>query len=117
MKKISIEAARALTERKNFRKSNTEVKVDNSGNAHLYLFGNRIAVNTAGNDFFITTAGWWTRTTFDRLGALPLVSIRKNRNRLTISGAQWDGDWILIAAIFPVLITNKQNPPSYDWRN
>lgn len=34
MKKISIEAARALRERKNFRKSNTEVKVDNSGNAH-----------------------------------------------------------------------------------
>ena len=104
MKKISIEAARALRERKNFRKSNTEVKVDKRGNAHLYLFGNRIAVCTANNDLFVTTAGWWTRTTFDRLQALPLVSIRKNRNRLTISGAQWDGDWILIAAISPVLL-------------
>lgn len=115
MKKISVAAAAALMQRKNFSRSNTEVKVDKVGNAHLYLFGNRIAVCTASNDLFVTTANWWTRTTFDRLGALPLVSIRKNRNRLTISGAEWDGDWILIAAIPPILITKKQNPPYYDY--
>jgi hypothetical protein len=71
MRKIEQQMRDAVCQRRNWRKGNTEVRIDANGAAHIYLHGNRIA------QFLCmfrpvpeTFARWPTRTTAGRLRAM-----------------------------------------------
>jgi len=61
----------------------------------LRLFGNPIAEWTS-DGLIISTCGWPSPTTLDRLCAIPGVSIRKRNGTLFIDGQEWDGSDKLI---------------------
>lgn len=112
MRKITQEAIRAFSKGKNFKKSNTEVKV--LGRVHgkpnrieLLLHGNVIAYqnwryleNTEPSSFsdrmmlkqlWITSAGWPTNTTKERLNALNGVNIYQKDFQWYLNGEAWNG--------------------------
>ena len=103
MRKISIDSATALMEFKDFKRSNTEVRVTEYGNcleSTLYLFDNLIARHV--NDELgrstleITNADYFTVTTKDRLNALPDIYIQQRKGDWYLNGEYWDGEWIVI---------------------
>ena len=96
MRKISSDAAAALMSYKKFKRSNTQVTVDESGAAYLYLFGNMIACHEADGTLKITDAGYSTVTTKDRLNALPHVSIYQRKSVWYLNEEEWDGDWDIV---------------------
>ena len=50
--------------------------------------------NRVGNRLQITTAGWNTVTTRERLNGLPNVSVIQRKGKLYLNGKEWDGEWI-----------------------
>lgn len=94
MRKVSILAANALMNKKPFKRGNTQVSVM-AGVSDLFLYGNWIAT-FRGNKIEITTSGWNTRTTLDRLNALPGVYASIKKGVLYLNGEVWDGRWIEI---------------------
>ena len=77
---IDTDAAARLIARRNFRRSNTTVEVDDEGDAHMFLFGNHIATHTHDDRWYIRNAGWNSRTTRSRLTALPNVRAGSRKN-------------------------------------
>jgi hypothetical protein len=89
-----------------FRRDNTEVRVTDYS-VSIYLFGNKIASRRIGlglladannpigpsspYEFTITTCGWPTNTTKDRLNALPNVHIHQLKGMWYLNGEKWDG--------------------------
>lgn len=70
------------------------------GNSHtdgckLLLHGNEIAVHVKGG-FDITTAGWNTPTTRERLNGIPGVSVCVKNGQLYLNGQPWNGDYTFI---------------------
>lgn len=59
----------------------------------LILFGNVIA-EWRNNRLWITTAGFSTKTTKDRLNTIPKVSVFVKNETLYLNNKIWDGDWI-----------------------
>tara|TARA_R100001230_G_C5613473_1_gene124490 strand:+ start:295 stop:666 length:372 start_codon:yes stop_codon:yes gene_type:complete len=96
MRKISSDAAAALMSYKKFKRGNTQVTVDESGAAYLYLFGNMIACHEVSGELKITDAGYSTVTTKDRLNALPHVSIYQRKSVWYLNEEEWDGDWDIV---------------------
>lgn len=104
MRKITQEAVQAFKSNQNFRKSNTEVKVQKDI-TKLSLFGNTIAVKD-NRGIKVTNCGWQTNTTKERLKAL----LPSNVGICTIKGnwyftkgdliRPWDGREIYIQEIF-----------------
>lgn len=88
-RQITENAVRAFLLGDNFNQSNTTVQADCTG-VRMYLFGNLIA-NRVGNRLQITTAGWNTVTTRERLNGLPNVSVTQRRGKLYLNGKEWDG--------------------------
>lgn len=71
-------------------------RVDNteSTGTQLWLFGKLIA-EWRGTDLWVTTAGYDTNTTRDRLNGIPGVQVyHRKRGILFLNGQPWDGDWI-----------------------
>lgn len=106
-KKISHLSVDAILAHKTFSRDNTQVIKDDDGDYHLYLFGNEIIKHTHDNRLFITTANWNTRTTRDRLNALPNVWISSVKKEPTINGNPWNGKWTEIIIAGPVLILSQ----------
>lgn len=69
MWKICEEAAKKFYEKKPFRRGNTEVV--NEDTVLLLLHGHAIA-KSMGNEVFVRSCGWFTKTTKNRLNALLL---------------------------------------------
>ena len=95
MRKISLAALKAFNGRYNFSKSNTRVDV-NEGSVFLYLHGNLIARKPKGEAIEITTAGWDTPTTKERLNAFAGVRLTTRKGTLFLNDTEWDGSWITI---------------------
>ena len=93
-RQITENAVRAFLLGDNFNQSNTTVQADCTG-VRMYLFGNLIA-NRVGNRLQITTAGWNTTTTRERLNGLPNVSVTQHKGQLYLNGKEWDGELITI---------------------
>jgi len=110
-RKVTIDSVEAFRTRKNKRTHNTVVSVDKDGNASMYLFGNRIAVLTADNRLFITTAGWNTSTTRSRLSSIGKFRVRVSGGGLKLDGVDWDGRWVEVVEANPVSIYFKNEPP------
>ena len=93
-RQITKNAVRAFLLGENFKQSNTEVLADCTG-VYMYLFDNLIA-NRVGNRLQITTAGWNTTTTRERLNGLPNVSVTQRKGQLYLNGKEWDGELTVV---------------------
>lgn len=76
--------------------SNTNVVTEN-GVSKMYLFGNLIAVmehTPTGGTMRITNAGWFSKTTKERLNGLPNVRINQSKGEWFLNGQKWNGSFI-----------------------
>ena len=96
MKQITIDAIRAFRNGNNFKRGNTQVKTyAHSNYRELLLHGNVIAdMNEDG--LYISSCGWETSTTKERLNALPNVSIYQRNFQWFLNGKAWDGSRIKV---------------------
>tara|TARA_Y100001972_G_scaffold103843_1_gene130421 strand:+ start:1281 stop:1565 length:285 start_codon:yes stop_codon:yes gene_type:complete len=94
MRKITEDAIRAFRNRQEFKRGNTEVRVFGHL-CQLRLHGNVIAEDKDG-ELWITSAGWESNTTKERLNGFPTVSIHQKDYQWFLNGHAWDGEWILI---------------------
>ncbi len=62
----------------------------------MKLYGNRIAYryNDPERTLSISTTGWFTNTTKERLNAIPGVRIHQKNWQWYLNGEQWDGQLI-----------------------
>lgn len=68
---------------------------DFTNGKQLLLHNNLIAEHRT-DGLWITNAGWPTRTTKERLNALPNVYIQQKKGKWYLNGDEWDGDWIRV---------------------
>ena len=92
MRKITQQAYQAFINKEPFAKSNTAVHVAEDGDVALFLHGNIIAKQVDGI-LSITTAGWPTNVTKERLNALPGVRIHQSKGVWYLNDIFWDGSW------------------------
>tara|TARA_R110000782_G_scaffold153539_1_gene245989 strand:+ start:780 stop:1082 length:303 start_codon:yes stop_codon:yes gene_type:complete len=93
MRKITQEAIRAFTHRKNFKKANTQVMAHSDGWTGLFLHGNLIA-EIENHQLIINDGGWQSNTTKDRLNGLPHVHIQQKNFQWYLNGEGWNGEKI-----------------------
>lgn len=90
MRKISNSIAIAFSETGVKSVGNTK-----TGGTKIWLHNNIIAEKRT-DGLYITTCGWPTNTTKDRLNALPGVHIRQVDFQWILNGKAWNGEWITI---------------------
>lgn len=96
MRKITREAYQAFINKEPFAKSNTAVQVSEDGSVvQLLLHGNVIAKQVNGT-LSITSAGWPTNTTKERLNALPGVCIHQAKGVWYLNDMYWNGEWVIV---------------------
>lgn len=97
MRKITDHSVGAFLARKPFKQANMEVRVDGAvgegSTSVLLLHGNEIAKLYSDGSIDVTNAGWFTRTTKDRLNGIPGVSINQKAGVWYLNGVEWDGSW------------------------
>lgn len=91
MRKITKATVNAFLNRETLSTGNTVSTGDD-----LRLHRNKIAEHRA-DGIYITTAGWETKTTLERLNGIPGVYIYRKKGDLFLNGILWDGDWIKIS--------------------
>ena len=69
MRLITMEMSDAVHSRRCYKKSNTEVIIDNNSNASVYLFENKI-IQTDGEEVTYDSCGWKTNIAKERLNGL-----------------------------------------------
>lgn len=60
----------------------------------LFLHGNVIARHRPDGSIAITTSGWNTPTTRERLNGLPGVKVYVRSHQLYLNDRPWDGTWV-----------------------
>ena len=95
MRSITVEAVKHFNSASSFKKGNTQVKVLPNVTV-LILFGNEIAYkyNDPQNTLSITTAGYKTNITKERLNGLSNVSIYQSKGIWYLNGTEWNGKLI-----------------------
>ena len=88
MRKITREIVSAF-----MRRETKTIGNSRTDGTTLYLHGNAIAKHCLDGSMKITTAGWNTPTTRERLNGLPGVSVWVRRGQLYLNGEKWDGKW------------------------
>ena len=91
MRQITKESVNAFLNRQPFNKSNTSVSNLN-GKYYLSLFSNIIAVLHPDNTLMITSSGWQSNTTKERLNALKGVNIVQRNFAWYLNGKEWNGE-------------------------
>lgn len=97
--KISTQAAKCLLKVKDFKSDNTRVETDivfNKNVARLYLHNNHIATYYECGHLLVSNAGWFTKTTKERLNAIPNVNVFQKKGKWYLNGNEWDGQWAMI---------------------
>lgn len=89
-RRITQEAVRAFYAGEKLTKSNMFIK-----DKQMFLHGNMIAKIEEGQ-LKISTCGWHTPTTKERLNGLSGVSVHTKNYQLYLNGEKWDGDWIAL---------------------
>ena len=90
MRKITKESIKAFYNREPFKKSNMTVE-NKEGKTYLKVFDNVIAILDEVNELFITTAGWNSVTTRERLNGLSGVRLGTKKEQLYLNNIPWDG--------------------------
>jgi len=94
MRMITKRAFQAFKMNKNFKLDNTKV-VSDSRSTSMYLHGNEIARKCHETGMVeVTTAGWNTPTTKERLK--PFICVHSINYNLHMDGMPWSGDWTCI---------------------
>jgi hypothetical protein len=95
MRKITEKSIKAFLNAEPFKLGNTEVVVLPNVTV-LKLFKNEIAYmfNDPERTLSITSAGWKSNTTKERLNALPQVSITQKKGEWYLNGTLWNGKLI-----------------------
>jgi len=95
MRKITIESVMAFMEARPFKKDNMTIEVLPNVTI-MTLFGNRIAYryNDPNRTLSITTCGWKSATTKERLNAIPGVYINQKKGQWYLNGEVWNGNLI-----------------------
>jgi len=95
MRKITRDSVNAFMSATKFKRSNTEVRVQASVTV-LILFGNQIAYryNNPERTLAITTCGWKSNATKERLNGIPDVHIQQEKSKWYLNGVLWDGKLI-----------------------
>lgn len=93
MRQITKDAIASLIAHRPFKRSNTSVRIMSNGDAELYLHGNHIATYTHDDSLHITSAGWKSNTTKERLNGLPNVHIYQRNYEWYLNGEFWNGFW------------------------
>lgn len=95
MKKITEKSIEAFMNAEPFKSSNTQVEILPNVTI-LRLFGNAIAYryNDPLRTLSVTTAGWDTVTTRERLNGIPFVRVSKRKGQLYINDYPWDGSLV-----------------------
>ena len=90
MRKVSkvITAAFYSNEAKKVANTTTDGKA-------IFLHGNKIAEKRDGQ-IWITSAGWNTSTTKERLNSLSGVSINQKNGDWFLNGEKWSGGWVSV---------------------
>jgi hypothetical protein len=96
MRKITEKSVGCFMNATKFSEGNTSVEVQIVGvNARvvmLKLHGNTIAEKHENpHRIIITTCGWNTQTTRERLNGIPGVSTYTRKGQLYLNGEKWDG--------------------------
>jgi len=94
MRQITKRAFQAFKMNKNFKLDNTKVVSDHHS-TNMYLHGNEIARKCHDTGLVeITTAGWNTPTTKERLK--PFACVHTVNFGLHLDGLLWNGDWTVL---------------------
>lgn len=99
MRKITQQAIDAFMNYQTFNSGNTTVKIDpviDGVESELYLHGNLIAKRFYSGEIQITSAGWPTNATKERLNGIPGVRINQKNGEWYLNGEKWNGEWIKI---------------------
>lgn len=94
MRKITSQAVDSFYSKGNFKQSNTKVFYSKSQDtSYLALHGNTIAIlYHPTNKLMISSCGWQTNTTKERLNALKGVRIHQKNFVWYLNGEEWDGE-------------------------
>ena len=95
MRAISVAAYHAFRTHSVWKRDNTEVTPEG-----VWLHGNQIVRRGPDNLVYVTTAGWRTNVTIDRL--TPFVeprSISRRNGRLFVGNREWNGEWAPLQAL------------------
>ena len=87
MRQITRESRNAFLNGQNFNKQNMFVSHEN-GKSKMFLHGNLIAKIENGK-LYISSAGWQTANTKERLNSLPGVSIQQKNFVWYLNGSEW----------------------------
>jgi len=90
--KTAWRARRALLAGKPFRSDNTRVDIDEGV---LWLYRSAVVRRVVGG-WLLSTCGWPTNTTFDRLGVWVSGSLYRSRGVIYVCGHRWRGDTRLV---------------------
>tara|TARA_R110002110_G_scaffold414828_1_gene646076 strand:- start:1510 stop:1803 length:294 start_codon:yes stop_codon:yes gene_type:complete len=94
MRQITTRAFSAFRANQDFSLDNTRVTSDENQTS-MYLHGNCIARKCRKSGMVeITTAGWNTPTTKERLK--PFAGVHTIKHELHLEGLPWTGDWTVI---------------------
>ncbi len=91
MRKVTSEIVRAFMAGDSLTVGNTQT----DGQA-IWLHGNKIA-EWRGTGMWITTAGWQTNTTKERLNGLPGVKVDTKNFDLFLNDKAWNGAWVKVS--------------------
>ena len=93
MRQITIDAIRAFNNNYKFKRSNTEVRIFgyDTNVTQLILHGNIIAYKD-NTGTYISTCGWHTVTTKERLNGLHGVHIEQRNYIWYLNGIEWNGE-------------------------
>jgi hypothetical protein len=112
MADISRDAAVKFHAYKRFKRTNTRVEIDNEGNAHMFHHGSLIAIKKTDGSIYVTNAGWFSRTTKERLNEVIIPGRITQKNwKWSLNGTPWNGSWALIINGDPISIAILDNPP------
>lgn len=96
-RQITMDAVAAFMSHGSFRRSNTVVEGDK-----MFLFGNAIA-KWEDNTMWITTRGWESVTTKERLNGLPGVDVYQSKGIWYLNGIEWidSSQWTAVYGAIP----------------
>lgn len=97
MRKITQDAVRAFRNGNRFKRGNTEVRI--YGQQRLLRLHNNVIASLDPEGLFITSAGWATPTTKERLNGLPNVHIVQKDFQWFLNGEEWDGSLIKVGVV------------------
>lgn len=97
-----------------------EGKAKRQGNTHtdgqsLFLHGNKIAEHRE-DGLYISNAGWFSKTTKERLNGIPNLYITQKKYKWYINGGiEWDGTWTRINTNTPPVVDKAKVGKTYDF--